>query len=1169
MSHLEPVAPKHIAAGTVVLSKENSRLSDDQWLTLQQSRQWHGFARHDQPLTASASGPLEPRIDPTSPETNVPPLSEETQSTLLNALDLESKLFGQRWIELEIYFCHDAAVLRVYLLPQDVDRCQVDRSNPAVKKLWNTLLQRLNYSPSAWQGDSTAASTSQPPTPEDSGDDENDTEDVSLLHLFNTIPSPDPQPEELMDSFDRDYSYSILSSQISGVTTTLHPYQRRSAALMLQRETQPAQTLDPRLTMATDHNGRSWYYDPASGTVLKEPRLYEEVRGGILAEEMGAGKTLICLALILATRHQPAYAPDIYKIEVPIRPRIASLVDMAASAGSRQSVPWGVYFEDFLKHGRHYENCLAAIERNPAWYLLPRPEPRRISRHSETALPSLKVFLSRATLVLVPTNLLQQWQDEVIKHTSGLSILVLAAGDCEIPDAMELLKYDIIMFSNSRFEKLHKLLDPDENGVRTLKSPLAQVHFKRIIVDEGHRFGSSRYGRKSRMLMVLEHVQASARWIVTGTPSTGLFGIDDDDASAAASGEASEHIDGLRLNLADFSGEQERKDLERIGAIASLYLGVRPWANGYTEDGDSRAEWSVYMMRKKHNGRGRGSHSVLKATLESLIIRHRKSDIGDLLPDVVEKVVYLDGSYQDKLASNIFSMMVISNAVQSQRTDQDYFFHPRQRKNLQQLLSNVKQATFFGGFFFDKGDILKAIDTAEEFLAEGKIPISEEDERLLRDAIAFGRLAAANKLKQAAKACGEIPVYVENFPGAGFEGTLQSWSIMDGLAHDLGRRLVCSNPPLLLGLQRYVRRWMSDPEMLDVLFHSGAFARRGELEREGVHHMNLLRRKPNDPLADIPEMAYIASPIKARFKRNPHNEGQAEPAGAEDASAELAECLAGARLVSTASAKLSYLLDAIADNQHSEKILVFYESENVAYWIAGFLEILQVPHLIYAKSLSVARRAQYVASFNESPHFRVMLMDLTQAAFGLDMRTASRIYFINPVLNPQVEAQAIGRIRRISQNKAVTVETLVLRGTLEEAIVERRKDMTKAEHRNCKSVLDDGPLFEWFRNARLMPLPDGHWLDDPAQMAPLRTPLPLFGHGAGRVVHPDEDLVARKIVNEDGTATAGMKRPLSVVSGGEGGVGESSRDSSRERRRREESPMTKRRVGRMRVQFAA
>src|SRR6266566_4517727 len=128
-------------------------------------------------------------------------------------------------------------------------------------------------------------------------------------------------------------------------------------------------------------------------------------------------------------------------------------------------------------------------------------------------------------------------------------------------------------------------------------------------------------------------------------------------------------------------------------------------------------------------------------------------------------------------------------------------------------------------------------------------------------------------------------------------------------------------------------------------------------------------------------------------------------------------------------------------------------------------------------------------------------MDITQAAFGLDMRSASRIYFINPVLNPQVEAQAIGRVRRISQKKQVSVETLVLRGSLEEVIMERRQKMTQAEHRKCKTILDDGPIYEWMLNARILPLPDDA-VDGPAQMAPLKTPQFLFGRGFGRVEHP-------------------------------------------------------------------
>lgn len=133
-------------------------------------------------------------------------------------------------------------------------------------------------------------------------------------------------------------------------------------------------------------------------------------------------------------------------------------------------------------------------------------------------------------------------------------------------------------------------------------------------------------------------------------------------------------------------------------------------------------------------------------------------------------------------------------------------------------------------------------------------------------------------------------------------------------------------------------------------------------------------------------------------------------------------------------------------------------------------------------------------------------MDLSQAAVGLDMRAASRIYFINPVLNPQIQAQAIGRARRISQQKSVTVETLVLRGSIEEVIVERKKSMTQIEHWKCKTILDDRPIYNWILNAGIMPLPEDA-KDNLSQSVPLKHPQPVFRGGFGRIQHPDQDLV--------------------------------------------------------------
>ena len=218
--------------------------------------------------------------------------------------------------------------------------------------------------------------------------------------------------------------------------------------------------------------------------------------------------------------------------------------------------------------------------------------------------------------------------------------------------------------------------------------------------------------------------------------------------------------------------------------------------------------------------------------------------------------------------------------------------------------------------------------------------------------------------------------------------------------------------------------------------------------------------------------------------------------------------LASASIISTGSAKLSYLIDRITQHQQTEKIIVFYEADNVAYYIAQALEVLQIKHLIYAKTLHSARKAQYVVTFNQKENFRVLLMDISQAAFGLDMSAASRVFFVNPVFSPQIEAQAVKRAHRIGQTKPVFVETLVLKGSIEEAILDRRNNMTNEEHNKCKNnLLDDQEMFDWIRNVKFLPISDG--IPESEQMAPLQTPQPVFdrvGLGCGDV-HNDADLI--------------------------------------------------------------
>ena len=990
--------------------------------------------------------------------------------------------------------------------------------------------------------------------------------------------------------------YKILNSDIEGLTTKMHGYQRRSAALMLQREAQPSQIIDPRLRPIIDQKGATWYCDLDAGTCFREPRKYEAAKGGICAETMGLGKTLICLALILATRELSSQIPIEYSVgTVPVRQKTASLKDMAAATIGRTGTPWKSHFAAMEAEGYDFSQCLQAIKKHAGHYHLPGPAPRRQSRNP-VAIPPRKIWLTTATIVVVPPNLVQQWRHEIRKHTVGLKVLVMNNSKVKLPLAKELAEFDIILFSKQRFDQEAKDGIDDQGRRRTTtnsvcrcpyigstrerdctcfrdedayRSPLKDLHFKRLITDEGHFFGSASSSSKTEAVTVVEFLPLSSRWIVSGTPTTGLYGMEVVLSSEGSSmsntpvqadvDESTQLIRGIfdakLLELRDSSDtafetsseqemafyKQERKDLEKLGNIATVYLKARPWAN--TAESNDLASWSQHVMQRRHGSKSHGNMECLKSTLEGMIIRHRPEDVSiDVtLPPLHQNVVYLEGSYQDKLSLNIFSMMIVANAVTSERKDKDYFFHSKQRKALQELVSNLRQASFFWSGFTEEM-VQTTINNAKNFLEKREVPVTAEDEFLLQNAIKNGEVVLANMIHKKVSEWHEMPMYVQN---EWSEDTRAAWAL------DGDRR----NPTLMgatmvHGLHEHVSKELWRDNLMDGLIEAGNTAwtaanlarqppstPRKKSNTDPKFIKKSVEQAPPPTLAggvsvgdgstpkkrsrpigtakpvaiwldrdsidtsdtqELPDEHEIATKPKSALK----NSKKLEVTGTLDSKSPLASTM----IVSTSSTKLSYLMDRIITYQSEEKIIVFYEADNVAYYIAQALEILGIEHLIYAKSLTSSRRADYVVTFNQSETFRVLLMDVTQAAFGLDMSSASRVYFVNPVFSPQVEAQAVKRAHRIGQIKPVYVETLVLKGSMEEVMMERRKDMTTEEHNKCKSVLDDETMFDWIRNVGFLPLPCDE-APGPDQMAKLEIPQLVFARGITRIRDPDAGLV--------------------------------------------------------------
>ncbi|KAJ5662770.1 hypothetical protein N7462_011696 [Penicillium macrosclerotiorum] len=974
-----------------------------------------------------------------------------------------SLLETHNWIR--THFQHKGVIsanLRVYVDPRMASRYNSQRSVTKLRAALKSVMGALDRCPEAWEG------WRPPQTPD--GDLANGADDESLWYMFNTLQDPNPQVNNMKEEWSRRAMELLLSDEDFsdlGLKTRLYPYQRRSAATMIQREAQPAQMLDPRLQECKSPTGAVYYYDKEDAHLTLDKVLYSEACGGILAETMGCGKTLICLAVIWATRgHFPRIpieyiaTPDKPDL-TPVREKTGSLMTMAAAAVGRNSEPWKTFFLEKQQQGAFYDRCLKACEANRGFYEIPPHQTRYQGRHSGSypRPPAKRIRLCSATLIIVPNNLMDHWQREINTHIEGLDVLVLRQGSDKTPSADQLLNYDIVLFSKSRFER--EAGEPVHNRrdrLVQIDSPLTQLHWLRVIVDEGHNVAG--HGSKTNMIHMLGQLHFERRWVISGTPSTGLYGVEVSLASQEANTsdtEASEEMTAAALRGRKKTGnaaDNELKDLDRLRRIVIEFLGLKPWANSRAED---PADWTKYIKPIGEDGKRRKT-PAMRATLQGLVVRHRL-DVVSLeitIPKLYNRVVYLEPTFHDRLSINLFLFGLAVNSITSERQGPDYIFDPSNWKHLNQTINNLRQA----GFWWAGSDVnpQDSIDHALKYLDSNREKMTSGDIQQLVQGIDIAQRALNSRSWHEYKNLHELGVYVRGFP----EDHRAHWAL-DGADPE--------KEPFLIGITQACRAQqfvtqnlkLSDP----TLGLSGAGIKaRSELKRrdkraatKGAPESTTSPTTPGS-MSHSPKPKNIKSPKKTFTKNLFHTLASDSP-------------LQKTQFVATASAKLTYLLDQVSKFQASEKIIIFYDNNNSAFWIAEGLELLGVEFRIYASTLKPELRTEYLRLFREADDVRVLLMDLRQASHGLHIAQASRVFIVNPIWQPNVESQAIKRAHRIGQTRPVYVETLVLRDTLEDRMLYRRKEMSDEEIQNAeKSLLDDNTMSHIIQKEPFLPMGD-------------------------------------------------------------------------------------------------
>lgn len=135
----------------------------------------------------------------------------------------------------------------------------------------------------------------------------------------------------------------------------------------------------------------------------------------------------------------------------------------------------------------------------------------------------------RATLIICPNHLVQQWIDESLKHIfPKLRICVLAVKrDYDNVSYEDILTSDIVITNFFFLQNNHYIQKMCLKKIQELDNPLKQIspyllHFKwhRLIIDECHEL-NFKLGNNNKFTKTIKHIneiQANYRWYVSGTP---------------------------------------------------------------------------------------------------------------------------------------------------------------------------------------------------------------------------------------------------------------------------------------------------------------------------------------------------------------------------------------------------------------------------------------------------------------------------------------------------------------------------------------------------------------------------------------------------------------------------------------------------------------------------
>lgn len=561
-------------------------------------------------------------------------------------------------------------------------------------------------------------------------------------------------------------------------------------------------------------------------------------------------------------------------------------------------------------------------------------------------LDSMRLYLSRATLIVVPSNLVDHWITQIQKHVRSSQLCVYAWIDHQKPCAHNLAwDHDVVITTFNRLsaEWSHRH-----------RSALMQVHWYRVMLDEGHTLGSSL--NLTNKLQLLLSLTAANRWLLTGTPTPNT------------PNSQISHLYPLLKFLHEEAYGKNHKSWE---------AGIHRPFEAEMEEGRSR----------------------LLELLHRCMISARKVDL-QTIPPCIKKVKFLDFTEEHAKSYNELVVTVQRNILMADWNDPSHvesLLNPKQWKFRSNTIRNVRLSCCVAGHIkvTHAGEDIQ--ETMDMLVENGLDPVSEEYGFIKYNLMYGGtcmrceewcRLPVITPCRHLlCLHCVSLDSERCTFPGCDNLYEMQSPEILTRQENPNPKWPV---PKDLIELQPSYKQDDWDPDWQSTSSSKVAYV--------------------VDRLKELQEANQaIALSLNDRIDTNP----------------------------------LDVLLFQVQTNGSSktlpDKVIIFSQFLEHIHIVEQQLSIAGIRFVGMYSPMHSVNKMKSLATFQQDASCMAVLMD-GSAALGLDLSFVTHVFLMEPIWDRSMEEQVISRAHRMGATRPVHVETLAMRGTVEEQMLQFLQD---------------------------------------------------------------------------------------------------------------------------------